>query len=143
MIALASTIVLAFVMLQAPQSASKRPPDAASRRTGGAREMTLALPHTLRKGETAWLLVEVGAIGHEQIELTTQNGQRLGMISPYGVRSGRPGGTYTIPVPAEAISHRRLALRMAVMQSGGAQRAPTKDEVKSVRLLIRRFKVVR
>jgi len=143
MIALASTIVLAFVMLQAPQPASKRSPDAASRQTGDAREMTLALPHALRKGESAWLLVEVGAIGHEQIELTTQSGHPLGMISPYGVRSGQPVGTYTVPVPAEAISGRRLALRMSVMQPGGAQRAPTKDEVKSVRLLMRRFKAVR
>jgi hypothetical protein len=139
MVVLASTAVLAFVVLQAAPSASAPPPTAQSRQTGDAREMTLALPHALRRGETAWLLVEVGAIGHDQIQLMTQDGRPLGNLSPFGVRSGQAAGIYTVPVPAEALGDGRLALRLSVMQSGHAPRAPTTEEVKSLRLLIRRL----
>ncbi len=144
MVVLVSTVVLAFVALQTATSASASPPMAQAMaqpgQISGAREMTLVLPHALQKGETAWLLVKVGAIGHDQIQLMTQDGQPLGMISPFGIRSGEAGGTYTVPVPAEALSDGRLALRLSVMQSGRAPRAPTTKEVKSVRLLIRQFK---
>lgn len=140
MVLLASTVILAFVVLQTAPSASVSPPMAQSRQIDGAREMTLVLPHALRKGETAWLLVKVGAIGRDQIQLMTQDGRPLGTISPFGIRSGRPGGTYTVPVPAEALSDGRLRLRLSVMQSGRAPRAPTAKEVKSLRLLIRQFK---
>ena len=139
MVVLASTAVLAFVVLQAAPSASTPPPTAQSRQTGDAREMTLALPHALRRGETAWLLVEVGAIGHDQIQLMTQDGRPLGNLSPFGVRSGQAAGIYTVPVPTEALGDGRLALRLSVMQSGHAPRAPTTEEVKSLRLLIRRL----
>lgn len=136
----ASTVILAFAVLQTASSASVSPPMAQSRQIDGAREMTLVLPHALRKGETAWLLVKVGVIGHDQIQLTTQDGRPLGTISQLGIRSGKPAGTYTVPVPAEALSDGRLALRLSVMQSGRAPRAPTAKEVKSLRLLIRQFK---
>jgi hypothetical protein len=140
MVVLASTVILAFVVLQTAPSASVSPPMAQSRQIGCAREMTLVLPHALRKGETAWLLVKVGAIGRDQIQLMTQDGRPLGTISAFGIRSGKPAGTYTVPVPAEALSDGRLALRLSVMQSGRAPRAPTAKEVKSLRLLIRQFK---
>jgi hypothetical protein len=130
----ASTAILAFVVLQAAP-----PPAPQSLQTTNAREITLSLPHPLRKGETAWLLVQVGAIGHDQIQLITQDGRPLGTISPFGVRSGQPAGTYTVPVPAEALHNGRLALRLSVMREGRAQRAPTTEEVKSLRLLTRRF----
>jgi len=131
-----SAAVLVFVVMQAVPST---PPTGQSREIGDAREVTLALPHALQQGETLWLLVEVGAIGHDQIRLTTQDGRPLGSISPYGVRSGQAGGTYTIPVPAEDLSNGRLMLRLAVIHAGLPQQAPTTDEVKSVRLVIRRF----
>jgi hypothetical protein len=140
MFVLSSIVALAFVLLQAPPSSSATPAAAQPRQAGDAREMTLAVPHKLRKGETAWLLVEIGVIDHDQIQLITQDGHPLGTISPYSVRSGQAAGTYTVPVPANALNDGRLALRMSVIESGQAQRAPTTDEVKSLRLLIRRFR---
>lgn len=137
MTALASAFVFSFVVLQTAQSGS--PPAAQSRQTGDAREVTLSLPHALRKGETAWLLVEVGVIGHTEVQLSTQDGQPLGAISPYAIRSGQPAGTYTIPLPSEAFHGRRLTLRLSLLQSGGTYRAPTTEEIKSVRLVVRQF----
>jgi hypothetical protein len=138
MIILVSTVVLAVLssgpMAQALPSAQTR--QTPQGRTLG-REMTLALSHAPRQGETVWLLVEVGAIGHNQIELTTQDGQPLGTISPYGIRSGQAAGTYTIPIPSDAFKGGRLALRLSMMRADRTQRAPTAEEVKSVRLVIR------
>ena len=103
MVIFASTVVLAFAVLQTAPSASVSSPMAQCRQIGCAREMTLALPHALRKGETAWLLVKVGAIGRDQIQITTQDGRPLGTISSFGIRSGKAAGTYTVrPLENEA-----------------------------------------
>jgi hypothetical protein len=137
MAVLAPTIILAFVMLQAVPLEATLHPTAQPQQAGDAREMKLALPHALRKGETVWLLVEVGAIGHNQIQLMTENGRPLGTISPYGVRSGQAAGIYTVPIPAEAVVSGQLVLQLSVLQSGRAQRAPTTEEIKSVRIVVR------
>jgi hypothetical protein len=130
-----STFVFALVALQAAP-----PPPAAPQQSVEAREMTLALPHALHRGETAWLLVEAGAIDSGQIQFMTRDGHPLGTISPHGVRTPQAAGTYTVPVPAEDFVDGRITLRMSVIQAGQAPRAATRAEVKSVRLLIRRFK---
>ena len=130
-----STFVLALAALQAAP-----PPAAAPQQSGEVREMTLTLPHVLRKGETAWLLVEVGAVDSGQIQLMTRDGHPLGTISPHGVRPGQAAGTYTLPLPTEDFVDERIVLQLSVIQAGQAPRAATRAEVKSVRLLIRRFK---
>jgi hypothetical protein len=136
MFSFSSILVLAFIALQAVPP----PPAAQPQQSGDAREMTLTLPHALRKGETAWLLVEVGSIDANQIQLMTRDGHPLGTISPYGVRSGQATGTYTVPLPADDLVDGKIALRVSVIESGQTQRAPTTTEVKSLHLLIRRFK---
>ncbi len=106
---------------------------------GAGREVTLTLPHALRSGETAWLEVEVGAIERgEEIDIVTTSGRSLGVISPFGIRPGEQAGTYTVPVPADAIADGRVSLRLSVDQYGHAQRAPTAAEVRSVRVKVSR-----
>jgi hypothetical protein len=101
------------------------------------RTVNLALPHALREGETAWLLVTVGVIPRgAEIEITTPSGRLLGVISPYGIRSGNAAGTYTVPLPADAISGRRVRL-LLMLDLSGKQRVPTAREVKKVRVRIR------
>jgi hypothetical protein len=100
-----------------------------------ARRMTLDLPRALAASETAFIEVELGAIGRGRtIEVTTASGQPLGVVSPFGVRAGQDAGTYPLPVPKEAIRDGRLAIRLTISQPGGASRAPTADEVRSVKL---------
>lgn len=104
---------------------------------GYTADLTLVLPHTLRSGETPWLQVKVGPIPRgEEIEIATTAGRFLGVISPFGIRKGRDAGTYTIPLPVDAISGDRVSLRLSINTPGQAQRAPTKDEVKGVILKI-------
>ena len=101
------------------------------------RVVALALPQGLRAGETAWLEVKIGVIERgDEIEIQTTAGQPLGTISPFGIHAGQPAGTYTVPVPAEAISNNHLSLRLLIDEPGHAQRGPTMKEVSRVRLKI-------
>jgi len=102
-----------------------------------SRVVTLTLPHPMRTGDTAWLEVKVGIIARgEEIEIATAAGRFLGAISPHGIHSGRDAGAYTIPLPTDAISDDHISLRLSLGRSGHAQRAPTTQEVKSLRVTI-------
>lgn len=100
------------------------------------RVVTLTLPHVLRVGETAWLEVELGTLARgQQIVITTLDGRLLGHVGHYGNARGKAGSVYPVPLPVEAISNGRVLLRLAV-QRGDSRRAPTRSELKSVRLRI-------
>lgn len=102
------------------------------------RTVNLVLPRALRAGESATLLVSVGVIPRSgEIEITTKSGKLLGVISPYGIRAGHESGTYTVPLPADAIDGRRVCLRVS-LRANGKVRAPTMKEVKRVRVEIRK-----
>lgn len=102
-----------------------------------AQDADLVLPHPLRPGETAFIEVEVGPIGPgRQIEVTTASGQKLGTISPFGVRLGQAAGTYTLPVPAGAIRDGRVSVRLTISRPSAAPRAPSAQEVRSVKLIV-------
>src|SRR4051812_2551778 len=97
--------------------------------------MTLEVPRTLAANETAFIEVQVGPIGRGRtIEVTTASGQPLGVISPFGVRTGQDAGTYAVPIPKEAVRDGRLSIRLTISQPGGTARAPTADEVRGVKL---------
>ena len=101
-----------------------------------ARVMTLVLPRPLAEGAQAWIDVQLGRLGPgQEIDVTTATGRDLGTISPFGMRAGQAAGTFTLPVPADAIVHGRLTIRLAVTQAG-ASRAPTADEVRGVTLKV-------
>jgi hypothetical protein len=100
-----------------------------------AQSMTLQLPHPLAANETAFIEVQLGPVGRGRaIEITTAAGQPLGTVSPFGVRTGQDAGTYPVPVPKDAIREGRLSIRLTISQPGGSARAPTADEVRSVKL---------
>ena len=102
------------------------------------RTVTLALPHALREGESAVLLVTAGRLPRgARIEIATTSGRFLGEISPFGIRAGHEAGTYTVPIPADAMTGKRLCLLLS-LDFEGKQRAPTAKEVKKVRVKIRR-----
>lgn len=103
------------------------------------RVVSLRLPHALRAGEVMWVELKVGVIERgAEIEVATTGGESLGVISPYGIRSGAPAGAYTVPVPPGAASGGRVKLRLTLNRYGRAKRAPTSKEVKGVRLRITR-----
>jgi hypothetical protein len=100
------------------------------------REMTLVLPRPLRAGEAAAVEVQLGPLSRGRVvTVTTADGRPLGTVSPFGVRVGQPGGTYTLPVPPDAIRDGKLTVRLTISQGGGGPpRAPTAEEVPRVEL---------
>jgi hypothetical protein len=107
--------------------------------TAGApgRVVNLVLPRDLSADEVVWVELKLGVIQRgEEIEVETTSGKTLGVISPYGIRSGEEAGTYPILLPPEAISNRRASLRIILNQTNRSKRAPNAQELRSVRLKI-------
>lgn len=101
-----------------------------------AESMTLVLPRALAADEIAWIEIQVGPIGGgQEISVTTASGETLGVVSPFGIRAGQDAGTYSLPVPGDAITDGRLAIKLAVNQFGKT-RAPTAQEVRGVELKV-------
>jgi hypothetical protein len=101
-----------------------------------AQSLSLALPHPLGAGETAWIEVELGAISKGRVvTVTTAAGQPLGTVAPFGAHPAQSGGTYTytLPVPAAAIRNGRVDIRLTISQPGGP-RAPTAQEMRGVKV---------
>ncbi|PWC39907.1 hypothetical protein TSO352_02955 [Azospirillum sp. TSO35-2] len=99
--------------------------------------VTLALPHALRPGETAFVAVTVGPITRgQEVEVTTADGLAIGTITPFGPRRGQGAGTHTLPVPAEAFHDGTLALRLRINRFDGPPRPPTAAEVSAVTLSV-------
>ncbi|HKF49021.1 MAG TPA: hypothetical protein VKB38_16810 [Terracidiphilus sp.] len=107
--------MLAFIASSAPCSHS--------------RELTFTLPHTLAPGESAWLVLKVGAIGHAEIQVTTSDCRQMGTISPFGPRAASRSGTYSLPVPPSAISNRHVTVRVSLNGGGETERPPTSREL--------------
>ena len=104
---------------------------------GPGRVVNLVLPRDLSANEAVWIELKLGVIARgAEIEIETTEGKALGVISPHGIRAGDEAGTYTVPVPTEAISNKRLSVRLTLKQADRSKRAPTTKEVKNVRLKI-------
>ena len=107
--------------------------------TGSApgRVVNLVLPRGLTEGEGLAAELTLGVLERgAEIQVETMSGKLLGVISPYGIRAGHEAGTYTVPVPAEAISNNRVSLRIILNRHPRGKRAPTTQELKSVKLTI-------
>ena len=99
------------------------------------RVVNLVLPRSLNEDEGVAAEVQLGVLDRgAEIVVETMSGKLLGVISPYGIRSGNEAGTYTVPVPTEEISNNRVSLRIILNKRG--KRAPTTQELRSVKLKI-------
>jgi hypothetical protein len=100
-------------------------------------EAVLTLPRSLKAGEAVTVVVEVGVLPRGcEISVTTPSGQLIGTVSPFGIRAGQAAGSYALPVPAEAVKDGKLSLRLTLTGTGGPPRAPTDQEVKSLKVSI-------
>jgi hypothetical protein len=100
-------------------------------------EVELILPRALERGEILLVEVQLGTLPRgKEIEITTASGRELGVISPHGIRTGNAAGTYTLPIPPDVFTKGRAVIRLSINQPDRTRRAPTADEVKSVRVKI-------
>jgi hypothetical protein len=101
------------------------------------REVELVLPRALETSETVLVEVRLGMLPRGmEIEVSTASGRELGVISPHGVPTGNEAGTYTLPIPPDVFGNGYATIRLAINEPNRTRRAPTEDEVKSVRLKI-------
>ena len=100
------------------------------------RVVNLVLPRSLNENEGVAVKLKLGVIERGAvIQVKTISGKTIGTISPYGIRSGKEAGTYTMPVPTKEISNNRVSLRIT-LNYGRVKRAPTTQELRSVKLSI-------
>ena len=99
--------------------------------------MNLVLPRSLNADEGVAVELKLGVLERgNEIKVETTSGRNLGTISPYGIRAGEAAGTYTVPVPPEVVSNKRVSLRIILDQHSRGKRAPTSQELRAVRLQI-------
>ena len=100
------------------------------------RVVNLALPRSLTANEGVSVELKLGVLARgAEIVVETASGKLVGVVSPYGIRAGEEAGTYTVPLPPEAISNNRVSLRL-ILKQGGEKRTPTTKQIKDVRLQI-------
>ncbi len=132
----AGWLALAVTIGLAP-AAGAQPGGAGVLTSDGSVVLRLPRPPRADAAGRAWVLeIGLGVLGAgAQVEVNAASGEPLGTISPHGPRAGRAVGSYSLPVPADAVRGGRLALRITVLDAAGRARAPAAGEVISVRLL--------
>lgn len=101
-----------------------------------SRTVALALARPLRAGEGLSLELSLGPLPPgATVTIATPDGRVLGTISPHGPGAARAGATYVVPIPPGAVARGRVVVRL-VVDEGCAARAPTRREVRAVRLVI-------
>ena len=100
-------------------------------------ELVLKVPRAPSAGEAATMVVEVGVLPRgQEIVVSTVSGRLIGTISPFGIRSGKPSGSYALPVPAEAILDGKLRVKFTVIGGVEGERAPSAVEIGKVSLSV-------
>ena len=99
----------------------------------GARR--LAVPRAPAAQEAVWLNVRVGVLPRGlRILVLSDDGKLLGAISPFAIVPGKEAGTYTIPLPDDAVQQGHVTVRL-VVEERGVTRPPTGSEVEDVGLV--------
>src|ERR1044072_6252994 len=101
------------------------------------RVVNLVLPRDMTTDDRLAVELKLGVLQRgDVIRVESMSGKLLGAISPYGLRSGEEAGTYTVPVPAELVSNKRVSLRIVLDHDSRSNAAPAKRVLSNVRLQI-------
>lgn len=107
---------------------------------GGRQEalsLTLTLPRAPAPGEAIRARVNAGVLPRgARLIVRTAAGKIVGAVAPYGIASGSKAGTYTIPVPMDALADGKVALSFELKDKDGKIRPPTRDELEGAELVL-------
>ena len=96
----------------------------------------LTLPRPPAAQEAVWLSVRVGVLQRgARVLVFSDEGTLLGAISPFAIPPGHEAGTYTIPLPENAVRDGRVVVRLVVEDRKHAARPATGGEVEDVGLV--------
>ena len=91
----------------------------------------LSAPSALRSGESVELQITTGPLARgARLVVMTEQGEILGVLTPFNVPGTGTSNTATVPVPRTAMADGRLRLRLQLIEQGAAPRAPRADEAK-------------
>jgi hypothetical protein len=106
-----------------------------ARAAAAAGQYTLVVPRAPHADEALAVQVRVGVLQHGSEIDVTSGGVLLGTVSPFAIRGGHEAGTYTVPLAGVNRRGARVAIRLTLTHFGNRPRAPTAQEVRSVRLV--------
>jgi hypothetical protein len=96
-----------------------------------SRMIELSAPSALRSDESVELQITTGPLARgARLVVMTEQGEILGVVTPFNVPGTGTSNTATVPVPRTAMAGGRLRLRLQLIEQGGAPRAPRDDEAK-------------
>lgn len=135
---LRSLLVAILLTISISVAEAQTDPASSTSKTEG-RKVTLTLTKGLEPTDAVWLTVKIGSFPKgSELEIWTVKGRFLGTISPFGnpSRDIKDTSIYTVPIPINAIKDKRLELRLTVNDANNKERAPTKNDVRSVKLKV-------
>ncbi len=101
-----------------------------------ARNMTLTLPRAAAPNEAVWVEVRAGYLARgAEIVVSSQTGKEIGVISPFAIRGLRDAGAYSFALPPGDVRRGKVTVRLSLERAGRSPRAPTRSEVKAVRIV--------
>jgi hypothetical protein len=96
-----------------------------------SRMIELSAPSALRSDESVELQITTGPLARgARLVVMTEQGEILGVVTPFNVPGTGTSNTATVPVPRTAMAGGRLRLRLQLIEQGAAPRAPRDDEAK-------------
>jgi hypothetical protein len=97
----------------------------------------LAAPRQAGRGEAVQVQIAIGTLPRgARLVLSTENGEILGAVAPFGPPGGRASTVATVPIPRSAMVNGRLRLRLQVVEPGAPPRAPRRSEVERLDLVV-------
>jgi len=96
----------------------------------------LTPPRAAIAHEAIWLKVTVGFLPRSSLlRITTDDGQPVGTISPFGTTPVQTPQDYMLPLPKSATVSEAVRLRIQIQEANGTSRTPKPSEVLGVALI--------
>jgi hypothetical protein len=94
-----------------------------------SRMVELSAPSALHPDDSIEVQISAGPLSWgSRLVVMTEQGETLGVVTPFNAPGARSGTTATVPVPRSALSDGHLRLRLQVIEQGAAPRAPKPEE---------------
>ncbi len=101
------------------------------------RVVELAPPRQVAEGEAIEVQITAASLPRGSVlTVSSESGQVLGSVSPFGQGFTRGPSTATVPVPRSALVAGRVRLRIQVREPGKPPRPPQESEIQKVELVL-------
>ncbi len=101
------------------------------------RMIELAAPRQVAEGEAIEVQITTASLPRGSVlTVSSEGGQVLGSVSPFGQGFTRGPSTATVPVPRSALVAGRVRLRLQVREPGKPPRPPQAGETQKIELVL-------